>query len=52
MLHDVRLTRFHRSLDQWSAVLEGAGLSEVARLQRGPMGEKDPQGFLLARRRD
>ena len=24
--HDVRLTRFHRSLDQWSAVLEGAGL--------------------------
>jgi SAM-dependent methyltransferase len=49
--HDVRLTRFHRSLDRWSAVLEAAGLSEVARLQRAPMGEKDPQGFLLARRR-
>ncbi|KRE99717.1 hypothetical protein ASG88_14040 [Nocardioides sp. Soil777] len=50
--HDVRLTRFHRSLHRWSAVLEAAGLSEVARLQRAPMGEKDPQGFLLARRRD
>ena len=48
--HDVRLTRFHRTLDQWSAVLAEAGLVEAARLERAPMGEKDPQGFLLARR--
>lgn len=49
--HDVRLARFHRSLDRWSAVLADAGLDEVARLQRAPLDEKDPQGFLLARRR-
>ena len=48
--HDVRLTRFHRTLDQWSAVLAEAGLVEAARLERAPMGEKDPQGFLLTRR--
>jgi SAM-dependent methyltransferase len=48
--HDVRLPRFHRSLDQWSAVLEGAGLEVVARLERTAMSEKDPQGFVLARR--
>ncbi len=48
--HDVRLVRFHRSLEQWSGVLADAGLAEVARLERAPVGEQDPQGFVLARR--
>ena len=48
--HDVRLTRFHRTPDEWSALCVRAGLVEVARLQRAPMDEKDPQGFLLVRR--
>ncbi|KRF34259.1 class I SAM-dependent methyltransferase [Nocardioides sp. Soil805] len=48
--HDVRMTRFHRSLAQWASVLADAGLVELARLERAPVDEKDPQGFLLARR--
>jgi SAM-dependent methyltransferase len=48
--HDVRMTRFHRPLAQWASVLADAGLVELARLERAPVGEKDPQGFLLARR--
>jgi SAM-dependent methyltransferase len=48
--HDVRLLRFHRSLDAWSGVLAAAGLVEAARLERAALGEQDPQGFLLARR--
>jgi SAM-dependent methyltransferase len=50
--HDVRLTRFHRTPDGWSALCVRTGLVEVARLQRAPVDEKDPQGFLLVRRPD
>jgi SAM-dependent methyltransferase len=49
MGHDVRLVRFHRSLDRWSTLLDAAGMDEVARLQRAPLGEKEPQGIVLAR---
>lgn len=48
--HDVHVVRFHRSLAQWADVLGGAGLTEVARLERAPLDEQDPQGFVLARR--
>jgi SAM-dependent methyltransferase len=48
--HDVRMTRFHRPLGQWATVVTDAGLVELARLERAPLGEEDPQGFLLARR--
>jgi SAM-dependent methyltransferase len=47
---DVRLLRFHRSLDEWAGLLAAAGLVEAARLERAALGEADPQGFVLARR--
>lgn len=48
--HDVRIVRHHRSTARWAGVLRDAGLTEVARLDRAPLWERDPQGFVLARR--
>lgn len=48
--HDITLHRYLRTPDQVSEVLAGAGLQEVARLERGPMGrERDNQAVLIAR---
>ncbi len=52
MGHDVTLTRFHRTIEQMVDALEVAGFQLVAQLSREPNpDEKDPQGFLIATRR-
>lgn len=50
--HDVSLTRFHRTPDQMIDALDVAGFETAVRLSRAPVeGEKDPQAFLIANRR-
>lgn len=48
--HDVTLERYNRSPAQVAALLASAGLEEVARLERQPMGphERDSQAVLIA----
>lgn len=51
--HDVALTRHHRTVARMVELLVDAGLEVVTQVERGPVaGEKDPQGFLVARRPD
>lgn len=50
--HDVSLTRFHRTLAQMRDALAAGGFETLVHLSREPVeGEKDPQGFLIATRR-
>lgn len=50
--HDIELERYLYTPDEVAAVLEGAGLTEVARMVRRPReGERDDQSALLAQLR-
>jgi len=50
--HDVELERYLYTADEVAALIEGAGLTEVARMVRRPRdGERDDQAALLAQLR-
>lgn len=49
--HDVELRRRLRTADEMSALMDGAGIDEVARLVRAPVGvERDPQAIIVGTR--